>query len=215
MKIYLHEITDQETHLEFNQDEPWVLKAVLGADEKSERVEVQQKKRPVHVEFRLTKVDDVVVVSGKIHTYLELMCSRCANPFHHTCNPGFSGLFCKDPVMAGIAHLQRVPDVSHGGETKRPVGQNQGFARHAHNPDDDKRIAEGKDLDITYLSQEYIDLGEVLGEQLQFQVPFQPLCQETCKGICHQCGADLNHGRCACDKIKAHHPFSVLRDFKI
>jgi uncharacterized protein len=30
-------------------------------------------------------------------------------------------------------------------------------------------------------------------------VPFAPLCAETCKGLCPQCGIDLNTGTCSCE----------------
>jgi uncharacterized protein len=213
MKIFLNEITDQDKELDFTQDEAWVINAVQRVDEKVEDSTRQPKKRPVNGHLSLRKVDEVIVVSGKIETYVELVCSRCANPFQHACSPEFSALFCKDPVMAGVAHLQR-PEANPRGPGK-PMGQNQGFARHAHDFSADNDLAEGKDLDITYLSQDFIDLGDVLTEQLQLQVPFQPLCKETCKGICSNCGTDLNAGRCACAKIKSSHPFSVLKDFKI
>ena len=212
MKIFLHEITDLETELKFTQDDQWVLNAVLRVDESTEELPIQPKNRPVQAKMNLRKVDEVVVVSGKIETFIELVCSRCAAFFHYSCKPRFSALFCKDPDMAGVAHLHR-QGTDHR-EAGRPMGQNSGFARHAHNPEDDELISAGKDLDITYLSHEYIDLGEVLTEQLQLQVPFQPLCKETCQGICSQCGTDLNLGRCACAKIKSH-PFSILSDLKI
>ena len=114
--------------------------------------------------------------------------------------------------MAGVAHLQRQPESRDRG---RPMGQNQGFARHAHNSDEDEAVLSGQDLDITYLSNDWIDLGDVMTEQLQLQVPFQPLCAESCKGMCTHCGTDLNRGRCACAKIKSDHPFSALRDLKL
>jgi uncharacterized protein len=212
MKIYLHEITDQETELEFNQDEPWVLNAVCRVDENSEASLQPKKTRPVTTSFSLRQVDSVVVISGKISTHIDLLCSRCANSFHHSCKIQFSGLFCKDPVMAGVAHLQRQPESRDRG---RPMGQNQGFARHAHNSDEDEAVLSGQDLDITYLSNDWIDLGDVMTEQLQLQVPFQPLCAESCKGMCTHCGTDLNRGRCACAKIKSDHPFSALRDLKL
>jgi uncharacterized protein len=211
MKIFLRELSDLETELDFTQEDPWVVSAVLRVDEHAEDHKGPSKPRPIRVHFSLRKVDEVIVTSGKIDTFIELICSRCANSFQKTCDLNFSALFCKDPVMAGIAHLQG----SDRKEPGRPVGQNQGYARHAHNEDDDELISSGKDLDITYLSHEYIDLGEVLTEQLQFQVPFQPLCKEDCKGICPHCGTDLNIGRCACAKIKKTSPFSVLNDFKI
>lgn len=108
--------------------------------------------------------------------------------------------------MAGIAHLEM-----QQGQTK-PAGQNKGFARHAH---DESSGDNGQDLDITYLSQDFIELGDVLTEQLRLQIPFQPLCEEDCLGMCTQCGADLNAGRCACSKIIKQTPFAVLRNLKL
>lgn len=213
MKIYLREITEQETELDFNQSEPWVLEAVERVDEISPEQRTkplapkEKTPRSVNVHYSLRQVDDVVVVGGSVDTHINLLCSRCANSFQLACHPSFSALFCKDPVMAGVAHLQK---------EGKPAGQNKGFARHAHDFEEDEAVSEGKDLDITYLSQDFIDLADLLTEQLQLQVPFQPLCQEECKGICTNCGADLNVGRCACAKLASNKsPFSVLRDLKL
>lgn len=119
--------------------------------------------------------------------------------------------------MAGVAHLQRRKEDDM--EIAKPVGQNHGFARHAHNyeADDESTFGgeSGQDLDITYISEDFIELGDVLSEQLRLQVPFQPLCKEDCKGMCAQCGADLNLGRCACAKLAKATPFSVLKDLKL
>lgn len=213
MKIFLHEITEQGKDLDFSETESWVSQAVLNVDEHQEAPRPPAQPRPIHAHFSMRKVDDVVVISGKIQTYIELVCSRCAGSFQLPCKPNFSALFCKDPVMAGVGYLQRQSNDPK--ESGRPGGQNHGFARHAHNKENDDLISEGKDLDITYLSHDSIDLADVLKEQLQLQIPFQPLCKESCKGICSQCGTDLNQGRCACAKIEKRRPFSVLRDFKI
>ncbi len=201
MKIHLHEITDFETELDFTEDETWIRTAVESADETQD---LKRKERPIGVHFSLRKVDDVVVLSGRVKTDLSLICSRCANPFQFKINPDFSGLLCKDPVMAGVGYLT----------DNKPAGQNKGYARHAHDSEADKQSALGKDLDITYLSDDYVDLSEVLTEHLRLQTPFQPLCREDCKGMCLQCGADLNIGRCACAKIAKSNPFSVLKDFR-
>jgi len=209
MKVYLHEITEQDTRLDFTDEDQWVLEAVEKADEPSgEPSQGRAPRRPVEVHFNLSKVDEVVIVSGQVKTELKLLCSRCADEFKLSTSPSFSALFCKDPDMAGIAHLEKSGGARAPG---KPVGQNKGFARHAHDFGDDQLMAEGKDLDITYLSSNYIDLSEILSEQLQLQIPFQPLCREDCKGICPQCGADQNVGRCACSKISKTSPFAVLQ----
>jgi uncharacterized protein len=215
MKIHIHEITDLETELDFTQDEPWVLKAVEAVDEVMDDTAglkalkpvsaAANRTRPVQAHFSLRKVDEVVVVQGNVDTQIQLVCSRCANPFQMKAHPHFSGLFCKDPVMAGVGHLQ---------EKGKPGGQNRGFARHAHDESLDDPRNEAKDLDITYLSGDHIDLQEILTEQLQLQIPFQPLCRKECKGMCSNCGADLNVGRCACAKVASSHPFAALRDMK-
>jgi uncharacterized protein len=209
MKVYLHEITEQATDLDFTQDEPWVIAAIERADEESgEEPAAKKAKRQAEVHFSLSQVDEVVIVSGQVRTELNLLCSRCANTFRLRTQPTFSALFCRDPDMAGIAYLEKQGGVKSPG---KPMGQNKGFARHAHDFDEDGVLPTGKDLDITYLSSNYIDLSEILSEQLQLQVPFQPLCREDCKGICPQCGADQNVGRCACSKINKSSPFAVLQ----
>ena len=44
-----------------------------------------------------------------------------------------------------------------------------------------------------------IDLGHLVMEQLHLALPMKPLCSETCKGLCPQCGTNLNTGSCNCD----------------
>ena len=175
MKIYLSEITPHEKELDFTQADEWVRNAVYRIDERSDDT-APSTTRAIQVYFNLRQVDDVSVVEGKIETFIELVCSRCANSFQHACKLKFSALFCRDPIMAGVAHLHKLDNDPHG--VGKPMGQNQGFARHAHHFADDDIVMEGKDVDITYLSHDYIDLGDVIGEQLQLQVPFQPLCKE-------------------------------------
>lgn len=218
MKVYLNEISDYDTELSFDQSNEWLAQAVMRVDEQFEEVATQARRnRPIEAHLTLRKVDDVYTVSGRIETQIELICSRCANTFHFHCKPRFSALFCKDPVLAGIAHLHR-PTSDKSWDLKdagKPVGQNQGHARHAHLFEDDAEGSGSKDLDITYLSNDFIDLGEVLTEQLQLQIPFQPLCKESCEGMCPTCGFDLNQGSCSCNKMDRQTPFSILKDMKL
>ncbi len=39
----------------------------------------------------------------------------------------------------------------------------------------------------------------------------KPLCDENCKGICPNCGADLNAGTCRCDKQEIDPRLEVLK----
>jgi uncharacterized protein len=55
-----------------------------------------------------------------------------------------------------------------------------------------------QDLGQLYIDKEMLETDPILIEQLQLNVPMKPLCREDCKGLCRECGADLNDGPCSC-----------------
>lgn len=57
------------------------------------------------------------------------------------------------------------------------------------------------DLDLDYYGDEGIDLQQLLGEQLLLSLPMKPLCQTECKGLCSQCGINLNDKTCDCKPV--------------
>lgn len=218
MRIYLHEIKDTDTEYSATEADAWVAQTISALDEnlsdipgsnealRPTALKTAAPPRPTQVAFNLRDVDEVIVVSGDISTSLQLLCSRCAAPFTFAVKDHFTALYCKDKEMAGISYLDK---------NLNPRGQNKGHARHAHDFNATEGTESSADLEITYIAEEYIDLPVVLTEQVQLRIPFQPLCSEECKGICANCGADLNVGRCACSKIMTKNHFSALKSFKI
>ncbi len=194
MKIFLREIKDQETTLQFTQADPWVKEAVFRIDEKLENETPQMNsKRFIEVQFSLKRENEVYWVSGTIETQIRLVCSRCANFYLFSCSPNFCTLYCKDPTLTEIGSLEKNQHQRGGAE-------------------EGDRVEFEKDMDITYISADFIDLSEIVSEQLLLQVPFQPLCNENCKGICIQCGKDLNLNPCDCPRKVDVLPFSVLKN---
>jgi uncharacterized protein len=61
-----------------------------------------------------------------------------------------------------------------------------------------EREIEEDDLTTAYYRDETIDLGELVREQFYLALPMKPLCAEACKGLCPQCGMNLNQGTCDC-----------------
>jgi uncharacterized protein len=57
---------------------------------------------------------------------------------------------------------------------------------------------EDDDVSTTFYQDEAIDLSELLREQFYLVLPMKPLCRESCKGLCPQCGVNLNVETCAC-----------------
>src|SRR5207244_13446979 len=57
-----------------------------------------------------------------------------------------------------------------------------------------------EDLDLFPWDGDKIDLEPLFREQFVLAIPYAPLCREDCKGLCPQCGIDLNTGTCTCEK---------------
>ncbi|MBN2685866.1 MAG: DUF177 domain-containing protein [Pontiellaceae bacterium] len=55
-----------------------------------------------------------------------------------------------------------------------------------------------------------VDITEDLRDEILLHVPGFAVCSEDCKGICSQCGADLNDGPCSCEKSTSPGPWSAL-----
>ena len=63
--------------------------------------------------------------------------------------------------------------------------------------DEENEVAE-EDLETSFYRDEEIDLTQLLREQFYLALPMKPLCGEDCKGLCPQCGTNLNTGTCDC-----------------
>ncbi len=187
MKIDWGSITDRPNDYDFTGSDAWVQTAVQSADEGLHPSKIRDAK----VHFNIMKVDELVVVTGSLHSSMQLVCSRCAKDFTLPIDTHFKALYSKDASMTGIENNQN--DIVSG--------RSKGWARHAHDHDDEEA------LEITHVYGEHLDLALVLGEQIHLQIPFQPLCKADCKGICPNCGADWNKGRCACDRLSRQSPF--------
>ena len=55
------------------------------------------------------------------------------------------------------------------------------------------------ETEISFYQGEGIELEDVLKEQVLLSLPAKMLCREDCKGLCPQCGKNLNQGSCQCE----------------
>jgi uncharacterized protein len=62
---------------------------------------------------------------------------------------------------------------------------------------EENEVAE-EDLETGFYSDEQIDLNELMREQFYLALPMKPLCRDDCKGLCPQCGTNLNTATCEC-----------------
>lgn len=62
-------------------------------------------------------------------------------------------------------------------------------------------------------SEGRIDLAPALIAALVIEAPFAPLHDEACKGLCAECGSDLNTEPCSCgERPTGDHPFAGLAE---
>ena len=65
--------------------------------------------------------------------------------------------------------------------------------------------------EIIYFQGDGIDLTNWVVQQVLLQVPMKYLCDEQCKGLCAQCGVDLNKNTCKCIKETIDPRMEVLK----
>jgi uncharacterized protein len=97
------------------------------------------------------------------------------------------------PVVADV-DLRYVPRVENAGDGEREVQED--------------------DLSTSFYDNGEIDLLQLMMEQFQLALPMKPLCTETCKGLCPQCGTNLNTGTCDCSQKWEDPRLAALRAMK-
>src|SRR4029077_12174807 len=60
-----------------------------------------------------------------------------------------------------------------------------------------------------------IDLDPIVREQVLLALPLSVLCKEDCKGLCPECGQDLNERECGHKPANPLNPFAKLKDLKL
>jgi uncharacterized protein len=125
---------------------------------------------PVELTMDVEKAGgDVYRVAGHVATRLELDCGRCLEPFETPVDADFDLRFVPQPVPASD---------EESGESERKI--------------------EEDDLTTSFYKDGVLDVFDLLREQFQLALPMKPLCADECKGLCAQCGANLNRTACSC-----------------
>jgi uncharacterized protein len=88
------------------------------------------------------------------------------------------------------------------------------YVPHSENTGEEEAEVEEDDLTTAYYRDETVDLGELVREQFYLALPMKPLCAEACKGLCPQCGLNLNQGTCDCRPDWQDPRFEALKALK-
>lgn len=138
----------------------------------------------IGIKLSIMPLKDLIQVDGSIQTRVRTTCSRCAENYDAQCRRRFS-----------FSYSRKIPEDLHR--------------------DDPKGIElTAQQIGLILYQGDEIDLRDALAEQVVLALPYKPLCRQDCKGLCHNCGANLNRQVCQCKSNSNDGPFAVLKDLK-
>lgn len=88
------------------------------------------------------------------------------------------------------------------------------FSEYEEIPEEGRQDADHNGYTVYDRHAPMLNLAEVGWEQFMLAQPAMPLCREDCKGLCPQCGMNLNMGECDCQKDKTDPRMAPLAGFK-
>jgi uncharacterized protein len=81
--------------------------------------------------------------------------------------------------------------------------------------DDSNGDLRAEDLEFSLYEGDEVNLTPLIREQLLLALPTRPLCREDCRGLCPQCGVNLNDRTCGCVIETPDARLSILRSIKL
>ena len=85
------------------------------------------------------------------------------------------------------------------------------FDREVFAPDMIESIPDGVQ-EQEFMDGFVLDVEDLLHNEIVINWPMKVLCKLDCKGICRQCGQDLNTGTCDCDTFVPDPRMAVIKD---
>jgi len=71
------------------------------------------------------------------------------------------------------------------------------------------------DIDTEFYTNNKINLDLIFEDQFLLDYPLVNVCKKDCKGLCPQCGVNLNHSSCKCLLSDKDNPFAILKKLQL
>jgi uncharacterized protein len=126
-------------------------------------------------QFRVVEPVELTLTLHKDHARYRLV-GRLTTTLEQSCSRCLEPF--REPVQAGF-DIRYLPQSENAGAEEREV--------------------EEDDLSDAFYRDDQIDLRQLMEEQFYLALPMKPLCRVDCKGLCPNCGTNLNDTTCDCD----------------
>jgi len=140
---------------------------------------------PLKTALRAIRIDDMIDVKGHISTLVRLPCGRCLKEYETSLESQFH-----------LTYVRLLPGFQEGEQR------------------DEVEIS-AAEMGLIYFEGEDINLQDGIQEQVILALPVRALCSDNCKGLCADCGSDLNAGDCGCNRQPLDDRFAALKNLKI
>ena len=153
---------------------------------------------PLAFSASLRKVSGGVLLEGKFTSRVVAPCKRCLAEAKLDLPVSFT----LNLIPESLARGEDVLDEDELEEKDRGHGENGGsFTLN----DVDEEVFDGK----------LINLEPIVREQVLLALPMNALCREDCRGLCTQCGQNLNEKQCSCAATFVDPRFAALKNIKL
>ncbi|XP_078448508.1 BTB/POZ domain protein, putative (DUF177) [Wolffia australiana] len=142
---------------------------------------------PVLVSIDVTRKKRKLKLDGVLRTVILLGCNRCGGPAAESVFCNFAFLLTEDPVEDDGDEIDL--GTIFGSEKTR--------ARGDGNEDEDELIDPEDRLHFP-AEEKAIDISKNIRDLVHLEMTMNAVCDPGCKGLCYDCGANLNQSRCRC-----------------
>ncbi|WP_315067398.1 DUF177 domain-containing protein [uncultured Clostridium sp.] len=70
---------------------------------------------------------------------------------------------------------------------------------------------DSKDDETIVVMDDVLDITEIVENSIISTLPIKRVCKNDCKGLCQECGCNLNHVSCSCQKENVDIRFEALK----
>lgn len=156
--------------------------------------------RPSTLKASLRKVSGGVLVEGQFTVHVASPCKRCLGDVELNVPVSFTINLVPESLARGEDFLD--DDETSMEKKERSQGESGGSFDLE---DADEEVFDGKT----------INLDPIVREQLLLALPMNAVCREDCKGLCGQCGTNLNEAKCSCDPKPVDPRLAKLKTIKL
>ncbi|XP_030447697.1 large ribosomal RNA subunit accumulation protein YCED homolog 1, chloroplastic [Syzygium oleosum] len=149
---------------------------------------------PVQISIDVSRKKQKLRLDGIIRTVITLGCNRCGEPAADCIYTNFSLLLTKDPIEE-----PELIDmgVIFGEDKSKP------FPTGEEGDDEDEASIDLEDRLYFPPEEKEIDISKHVRDLVHLEITISAVCDPNCKGLCLQCGTNLNTGSCSCGEEQA------------